>query len=108
MSTITKEEVIKTAFLARIFPKGEFPEEKLAKFTHNLSKVIENAQELNSVNTNGVDFKTGWRTISIEELREDEPTKNIIKYNRTRDNIINNFPLTIENMCAVEGVFNNN
>ena len=88
MSTITKQEVIKTAFLARLFQKGEFPEEKLAKFTHNLSNVIENAQELNSINTDGVDFKSGWRTTTIDELSDDEPTKDINTYNRVRKNIL--------------------
>jgi aspartyl-tRNA(Asn)/glutamyl-tRNA(Gln) amidotransferase subunit C len=99
------ETVKKIAFLARLSknPSPEF----LEKYGIELGAVLEYMEQLKEIDTSGIDPFAGVRTITIAELRDDEPVLNTIDYNRIRQNIINNFPNKQGDLLVLPGIFEN-
>ena len=99
------ETVKKIAFLARLSknPSPEF----LEKYGIELGAVLEYMEQLKEIDTSGIDPFAGVRTITVSELRDDEPVLNIVDYNRIRQNIINNFPNKQGDLLVLPGIFEN-
>lgn len=99
------ETVRKIAFLARLSkdPSPEF----LEKYGIELGAVLEYMEQLKELDTSGIDPFGGARTITIAELRDDEPSQNTQDYLRVRQNIINNFPNKQGDLLVLPGIFDN-
>ena len=99
------ETVRKIAFLARLSknPSPEF----LEKYGIELGAVLEYMEQLKEIDTSGIDPFAGVRTITVAELRDDEPALNTIDYNRIRQNIIHNFPNKQGDLLVLPGIFEN-
>jgi len=99
------ETVRKIAFLARLSkdPSPEF----LEKYGIELGAVLEYMEQLKELDTSGVDPFGGARTITIADLRDDEPNQNTDDYLRVRQNIINNFPNKQGDLLVLPGIFEN-
>jgi len=99
------ETVKKIAFLARLSkdPSPEF----LLKYGIELGAILEYMEQLKELDTSGIDPFAGVRTIEIAALRADEPTNNIVEYNRIRQNIIRNFPNKQGDLLVLPGIFDN-
>ncbi len=67
--TISKEIVLKTAKLARIY----IPEEKVNLYTEEISKIVDLIDKLNEINTENVEPLVNVDEFSIE-CQEDEIT----------------------------------
>lgn len=106
MNLISKEDVLKAAFLSRLYKAGTISSQELEKYTADLESILIHSSELNSLSDQGIDFHAGSRIITVQQLRSDTPTNNVEQYQRIRANIIKNFPLCIDNQCAIEGIFN--
>ena len=97
-STITK-----IAKLSKISsnPNQEF----LDTYTPELESILEYAEQLKLVDTTGVNFLDGARTISVSQLSEDIPNSDELSYQKVRTNIINNFPSKQGDLLVVSGIF---
>jgi Asp-tRNA(Asn)/Glu-tRNA(Gln) amidotransferase C subunit len=107
MSKIQIDEVIKTAFLARLNKSGinSSNKEKINLFQNDLNSILDQLNQIQEVSdSNSITFLDGWRTITIEELRKDE-VDNSETYNKVKSNIINQFPNSIDNYCVIDGIF---
>ncbi|GEL08537.1 Asp-tRNA(Asn)/Glu-tRNA(Gln) amidotransferase subunit GatC [Salisediminibacterium halotolerans] len=82
MSRITKEQIEHVAHLARL----SFTDEELNEFTDTLGQIIEFAEQLNEVDTDGVE-PTSHATEVHNVLREDET-----KPSPARENSMRNAP----------------
>jgi len=108
---ITAKQITKTAGLARL-DKGE-GESYITQFGPDLNSVLLYADQINEVDVAGIDPLTAFRTIHIEELREDEPPADPVAYNRIKSNIIANFPsnrsdaTTPRDLLILQGIFEN-
>ena len=106
MSKILDPEIVrKIAFLARLSkdPSPEF----LEKYGIELGAVLEYMEQLKELDTSGIDPFGGARTITISDLREDEPNQNTQDYLRVRQNIIKNFPNKQGDLLVLPGIFEN-
>lgn len=82
MAEITKEDVLKTAELARL----AITEEEAEMYSAQLSKIITYTEKIQEINTDGVKPTTNGNTIT-NVLREDEP----VKWDK-REKALNNAP----------------
>jgi aspartyl/glutamyl-tRNA(Asn/Gln) amidotransferase C subunit len=102
MSTLSTAAVIKISTLARINQNPT--EEFIDKYKRELEAVLEYVSELEKVDVSGVDVFAGNRTITIDNLREDEPNQSP-EYMITKQNIINNFPKKQGNLLVIPNIF---
>jgi aspartyl-tRNA(Asn)/glutamyl-tRNA(Gln) amidotransferase subunit C len=94
--------VKKIAYLARL---NQNPDQAfLDKYGDEIGEILGYVQELNEVDTSGIDPLGGSRTIFVFQLRDDEPADSP-DYDRVRTNIINNFPNKQGNLLVVPGIF---
>lgn len=101
---LTKDDVRKVADLARITknPDDAF----LEKYSKELGSVLEYVKELQEIEVEGIGPTDGIRTITLDELRADEVCNDPEKYQRTRRNIIANFPNHQGGLLILPGIFN--
>lgn len=94
---LSKQEVQKIAGLARI----EITDEEAEKYSKELSGILEFVEKLNEADTENIEsiaHITGAKNV----IREDK----IIEYSdKTRENIINNFPEKKDRFDKVKAVF---
>jgi len=94
---LNKEEVKKIAQLARI----EISEEEAEKYSHELSDILGFVEKLNEADTEGIEpiaHITGAKNV----IREDK----VVEYSdKTKENIINNFPEKKDRFDKVKAVF---
>ena len=97
--------VKKIAFLARLSkdPSPEF----LEKYGRELGAILEYMEQLQEFDTSAIDPFSGTRTISVSQLRQDEPTPDQELYQQVRQNIINNFPNRQGDLLVIPGIFAN-
>jgi|GEM_PF-3820897 len=67
-------------------------EDFLNKYTGELNGILDYVTQIQTQNTGAILPTDIMQTISISQLREDEPPKDAQKYNRTRSNILAGFP----------------
>jgi aspartyl/glutamyl-tRNA(Asn/Gln) amidotransferase C subunit len=103
---ITPQTTQRIAFLARL-SNNDLTGAELEKFTTDLSAILTHVEEIKNVDTGQTQALDGWRTISIEELREDEAEQDEARYNRVKENIKNNFPHKERDLLVVPGIFDN-
>lgn len=90
-SGIINHQVTTTiASLSRV--KSSPDEEFLDKYTGELNSVLDYVTQIQSQDTGDILPTDIMQTISINQLREDEPPKDAQKYARTRSNIIAGMP----------------
>jgi aspartyl/glutamyl-tRNA(Asn/Gln) amidotransferase C subunit len=89
-NVITLEDVKKVAILSRL--SKQIPDDVASKFQKNLNDVLEYANQLSSINTDGYSPHTTISSVSINNLRDDVTDSNTEEYQRIRQNIIGNFP----------------
>jgi aspartyl-tRNA(Asn)/glutamyl-tRNA(Gln) amidotransferase subunit C len=106
--SISNDTVAKVAKLARI--SNNPSEEFLDKYRQELSGIIEYVDQLKEIDTKGIKPTDGVRTILVEELREDVASTlvNNANYQKTRNNIISNFPNKKGNLLVLPGIFEEN
>lgn len=105
MFAVSDEDVKKILNLARL---SEDPGQPLIeKIKEQLNQFLEYAKDVQKVDVSSVDPFKGIRTVSLDELREDEIDVDQEKYARVRSNIINNFPKTQNNLLVIKGIFDN-
>lgn len=97
--SINTQAVAKSAKLAKI--KKEADEQFLEKYAGQLAGILDYFEELKEVDYSNVESTDIIRTVSIEDLAEDEPYPNQEEYQRTRQNIINNFPQSQSNFLVL-------
>lgn len=100
---LDSKTVKKIAQLARLSNEPE--KDFLDKYGEELGAIIGHVEELQKLDTKGISPLDGVRTITVEELREDEPEADQEKYTRIRQNIINNFPNHQGNLLILPGIF---
>ena len=105
MPSITPAAVQKVANLSRI-SKNLSPED-LAKYTAELEAILEYTSILNELDTSNMNATDGWRTNTIDNLREDVSDSDSADYQRVRQNILNNFPRLEGNLLVLPGIFEN-
>ena len=106
MPNILNPEIVrKIAFLSRLSkdPSPEF----LNKYGIELGAILEYMEQLKELDTSGIDPFAGVRTITIAELRADQPTSNQLEYSQIRQNIIANFPTKQGDLLVLPGIFDN-
>lgn len=96
---ITPAIVKKLTFLSRI--SKDPSDEVLQKYSKELEGVIEYVDQLQEVDTTGISSTDIIATISIDQLAEDLPDPDQVKYQRVRQNIINNFPKKQGNLLVL-------
>jgi aspartyl-tRNA(Asn)/glutamyl-tRNA(Gln) amidotransferase subunit C len=102
-SIIDPKSIKKIAILARL---NDSPDQAfLEEYGLQLGKILEYVEELNEVDTSGIDPLGSNRTILFSELREDEIHLDQTRYQRVRTNILNNFPNKQGNLLVVPGIF---
>lgn len=96
MEKVTKDTIKHVAALAQL----EFNEEELEKFTPQMSKILEMAEELQAVDTTGVE-----ETVQVVDrdtvFREDEP-----EHWQTRDEMMRNVPEKSNGFVKVPVIIN--
>ncbi len=97
--------VKKLAHLARL--SENLTDEAIEIYISQIGAVLAYAEDLNEVDTIGISPLDGIRTISLEELRSDEPNSDLKAYRRVVQNIIANFPNKQANLLLVPGIFEN-
>jgi len=94
---LKKEQIKKIAQLARI----EISEEEAEKYSHELSDILGFVEKLNEADTEGIEpiaHITGAKNV----IREDK----VVEYSdKTKENIINNFPEKKDRFDKVKAVF---
>lgn len=91
---ISKDQVSHVADLARL----EFDEKQLENFTSQLDKIVDFVDQLNEVDTTGVE-PTTHVTNAVNVFREDEP-----KPGEGRSALLKNVPETAEGLIRVPAI----
>ena len=99
---LTPQVVKKIAHLARLYEDME--DSLVQEYLTELSGILDLANELQQVDTKSINHLDGARTITIDQLREDEPETGE-EYDRVKANIINNFPNHQNNLLVIQGIF---
>ena len=102
-SKISAAQVRKVAKMAKLDsnPSDEF----VAKFQKQLGDILAHVEELALVDTTGILPTDGISTISVSQLRVDQPAADQERYQRIRKNIIANFPRKQGDLLIVPGIF---
>ena len=91
MSTQINSTVVKRMLgLAKL--GNNYSEQELEKLAEELGSILEYVEELKEIDTSTVNSTTIIPTCKISDLRTDIPNDNSDKYQKVRQNIINNFP----------------
>ena len=105
MPIINAQAIQKVAKLARL--SHNLSEDDLAKYTAEIESILEYTSMLNEIDTTQISPTDGWRTNTIDELREDVSDSDTEDYQRVRQNIISNFPHKQNNLLILPGIFEN-
>ncbi len=97
------DAVSKVAKLARI--SKELSPDKLAKYELELNSILEHVSELQKVDVSSIQPMAGMRTISVDDLRADQPDSDAENYAKVRSNIISNFPEKQGDYLVISGIF---
>jgi aspartyl/glutamyl-tRNA(Asn/Gln) amidotransferase C subunit len=95
--------VSKVAKLARI--SKELSAESLSKYELELNSILEHVSELQKVDVSSIQPLSGIRTISVDNLRPDQPDQDLNNYAKVRSNIIANFPEKQGDYLVISGIF---
>jgi aspartyl/glutamyl-tRNA(Asn/Gln) amidotransferase C subunit len=95
--------VSKVAKLARL--SKQLKPEKLEKYGIELNSILNHVSELQKVDVSTISPLAGIRTISIDNLRADEPDQDQQSYQNVRTRIIENFPEKQGDFLAISGIF---
>ncbi len=106
MPNILDPEIVKKIALLSRLSKDPSPE-FLKKYGIELGAILEYMEQLKELDTSDIDPFAGVRTITISELRDDQPLNDIVEYNRIRHNIIKNFPNKQGDLLVLPGIFDN-
>jgi aspartyl-tRNA(Asn)/glutamyl-tRNA(Gln) amidotransferase subunit C len=102
-SIIDPKSIKKIASLARL---SESPDQTfLDEYGQQLGKILDYVEELNEVDTSGIDPLGGNRIILFSELRPDTVNSDQVNYQKVRVNILNNFPNKQGDLLVVPGIF---
>lgn len=96
MSKISKEEIIHIANLARL----NLSEEELERYTNDMEEILEFANMINNVNTEGLN-----ETIAANE-RSNVMRKDEVKPFKNRDLLLSNAPSQDDGMFRIPKVIN--
>ena len=88
---ITIEDVQKVANLSRL--SDHLSEEEQSKYHQNLGAILGFADELLAIDASDYSPHSAIASVSVGELRTDEPNNDNPEYSRVRDNILSNFPV---------------
>ena len=88
----------------RIFGENRVTE-LVEKYESELNSILNHVSELLKVDTSNIEAMSGIRTISIDELRPDEPEHNQALYENIRSRIIANFPEKEGDFLVISGIF---
>ena len=100
---IDSNAVSKVAKLARL--SKQLSPELVEKYESELNSILNHVSELLKVDTSNIEAMSGIRTISIDELRPDEPEHNQALYENIRSRIIANFPEKEGDFLVISGIF---
>jgi len=100
---IGADAVSKVAKLARV--SKQLNPEKLEKYENELNSILNHVSELQKVDVSSISPLSGIRTISLDELRADEPDKDQASYQNVRARIISNFPEKQGDFLVISGIF---
>jgi aspartyl/glutamyl-tRNA(Asn/Gln) amidotransferase C subunit len=108
--------VRKIAQLARLY--DNMSDELVEEYRGELAGILNLADELQNIDTKDIDYLDGARTMGLADLREDIPTLELEQvavdeqrgevvsdYAVVRQNIINNFPNSQNNLLVIQGIF---
>lgn len=101
MSKINSSSVTKLTKLTKL----TIPEESNAVIIAKINSILDLSDDLQALNTEGVNLFDGWRKNSINDLREDIPNQERVIYEKQRQNILNLFPTSHNNLLIIEGIF---
>ncbi len=90
MSSITPQIVKKIASLSRL--SSDPDQEFLNKYSDQLSNVLDYLETLQEVDVTGISATQVIAKITLDQLQEDEIDQDQARYQKTRANIIANFP----------------
>lgn len=107
MPAITSATIQKVAYLSRL-SNNDLGQSELDKYTIQIESILEYVRSIQSVDTTGLTATDGWRAITIPELRADVPDLDETTYQQIRSNIINNFPVSKNNLLVIPGIFEEN
>lgn len=88
--TLSEKEIKKVAKLARL--EEDADTNFIETYGGQLNDIFEYINQLKEVDTAGISPLDGVRTITIDELREDEPVVDKVLYAKHRANILEMFP----------------
>lgn len=97
------DAVSKVAKLARL--SKQLNPEKLEKYENELNSILNHVSELQKVDVSTITPLAGIRTISVDELRADEPDQDQASYQNVRTRIIANFPDKQGDFLVISGIF---
>jgi aspartyl/glutamyl-tRNA(Asn/Gln) amidotransferase C subunit len=97
---ITPALVKKIAFLSRISSNPS--DQTLEKYAGELENIVSYIDQLTEVDTTGINATDIIATIKLDDLAEDKPYSDQEKYQRVRQNIINNFPKKQGNLLVLQ------
>jgi aspartyl/glutamyl-tRNA(Asn/Gln) amidotransferase C subunit len=105
MFQVTKDDIKKILNLSKLSdnPSDDF----ITKMMEQLNNFLEYAKDIQKIDVSSVGTFDGIRTIKIDQLREDNEDPDQEKYQRIRQNIINNFPKKQNNLLVIKGIFDN-
>ncbi len=101
MSKINSSSIKKLTKLTKL----RIPEESNAVIITKINSILDLSDDLQALNTEGVNLFDGWRKNSIDDLREDTLNQGGGIYEKQRQNIINLFPNSHNNLLIIEGIF---
>lgn len=99
LSTKTVKSVAK---LARLYE--DMSDEQAEKLVGDLSGIVDMADQLQSIDTGGIDYLDGMRTVTLDELRDDVVWDGE-EFEMIRKRIIEHFPNSQSNLLVIPGIF---
>ena len=85
--------------------KLAIPEKSNESIIVKINAILDLSDDLQALNTKGVDLFDGWRKNTIEDLREDIQDQDEASYQKKRQNIITLFPNSQNNLLVIDGIF---
>jgi aspartyl/glutamyl-tRNA(Asn/Gln) amidotransferase C subunit len=98
-SNISKESVKKVGLLGRLFT--QIDDTKLSLYQSQLSAVLGYANKLSQIDTGNFSPHQAINVIGINDLRDDEENQDSEVYQRIKQNIIRNFPVSQDNFLVL-------
>jgi aspartyl/glutamyl-tRNA(Asn/Gln) amidotransferase C subunit len=103
MPNLSPTQIKKTSKLARLHE--ELTDVQIIKIGTKLDAIVSYGDQLQSVDTTGINPLDGWRTNTLSDLRNDEVSADTVIYARVRQNIIGGFPQKKGDLLKISGIF---